>query len=275
MVLKPREIRHRETAAPNLNLTGQAQGALGYFNGVNWVVLAAGTDLNILKTQGAGANPAWTDTAPLCEHAKDLQITSEAAGDILYFNGTNWVRLAKGTALQYLRQNAGLTAPEWVDILSSGLEHIYHEENSSATTGEEVTICSKTLTAGDFNGKDTMKIFAHFANVDSNVSTYKVVIFDGTNTYAQDLATAADKRQAVFFGEFRQLEGNYANTKMFGFHSSQSGAHTNGLTLPDFATSQTTMIANWLESALVISLKATVNAATTKATLDIVRIKGE
>lgn len=40
-------------------------------------------------------------------------IASQAAGDVIYFDGTNWVRLAKGTAGQVLTMNAGATAPEW------------------------------------------------------------------------------------------------------------------------------------------------------------------
>ena len=43
--------------------------------------------------------------------ATDLVITNQVAGDILYFNGTNWVRLAKGTEGQILTM--GATAPEW------------------------------------------------------------------------------------------------------------------------------------------------------------------
>jgi len=38
---------------------------------------------------------------------------SVAAGDIFYWNGTTLVRLAKGTASQTLKMNAGATAPEW------------------------------------------------------------------------------------------------------------------------------------------------------------------
>lgn len=49
----------------------------------------------------------------------DLTITSEAAGDILYFDGSNWKRLAKGTAGQVLRMNAGATAPEWGSLLGA------------------------------------------------------------------------------------------------------------------------------------------------------------
>ena len=35
------------------------------------------------------------------------------AGDVLYYNGTAWTRLPKGTAAQILKMNAGATAPEW------------------------------------------------------------------------------------------------------------------------------------------------------------------
>lgn len=34
-------------------------------------------------------------------------------GDVLYHNGTDSVRLAKGTGLQLFRMNSGATAPEW------------------------------------------------------------------------------------------------------------------------------------------------------------------
>jgi len=40
-------------------------------------------------------------------------IDSLAAGDVIYHDGTSFVRLAKGTAGQVLTMNAGATAPEW------------------------------------------------------------------------------------------------------------------------------------------------------------------
>ena len=42
-----------------------------------------------------------------------LVTTSQAAGDILYNNGTNWIRLAVGTAGQYLKVAAGAITLEW------------------------------------------------------------------------------------------------------------------------------------------------------------------
>lgn len=45
--------------------------------------------------------------------ANFISIASPAQGDTIYYNGSSWVKLAKGTALQVLRMNAGETAPEW------------------------------------------------------------------------------------------------------------------------------------------------------------------
>jgi len=43
-----------------------------------------------------------------------IELGSDAAGDLAYYDGSKWTRLAKGTATQQLAVNAGATAPEWV-----------------------------------------------------------------------------------------------------------------------------------------------------------------
>jgi len=40
-----------------------------------------------------------------------LGLASQAAGDVMYFDGTNWIRLAKGSADEVLTM--GASAPEW------------------------------------------------------------------------------------------------------------------------------------------------------------------
>lgn len=42
-------------------------------------------------------------------------VQNQAAGDIIYYNGTDWVRIAKGSAGQVLKMNVGATAPEWAE----------------------------------------------------------------------------------------------------------------------------------------------------------------
>ena len=98
----------------DFSISGQVQGDILYFNGTNWVRLAPGTSGQVLKTQGAAANPVYG-------LAQDLQIASQSIGSMLYFDGTNWIRLAPGTAGQLLQAN-GAAAPTWVAAPSGGLD---------------------------------------------------------------------------------------------------------------------------------------------------------
>ena len=74
------------------------------------IKMGDGAWTNYVNTTAAGvmtAEGAATITAT------DLEIANQAAGDILYFDGNNWIRLAKGDAGQVLTMNVGGTAPEW------------------------------------------------------------------------------------------------------------------------------------------------------------------
>ena len=70
--------------------------------------------LSITKGYTFGATELVTHTKlhSLVDDAT-ISLTSQAAGDIMYYNGTAWVRLAKGSAGETLTMNAGGTAPEW------------------------------------------------------------------------------------------------------------------------------------------------------------------
>jgi hypothetical protein len=59
------------------------------------------------------ANTGAFTIANLAVTGTKIGLTSQAAGDIMYFNGTAWIRLAKGTAGQVLTMNGGATAPIW------------------------------------------------------------------------------------------------------------------------------------------------------------------
>ena len=60
-----------------------------------------------------------------------LDFGSQAAGDIMYYNGTDWIRLAKGTADQVLTMNDGATAPGWE---AAGLSSTVTAETRAAAT---------------------------------------------------------------------------------------------------------------------------------------------
>lgn len=68
-------------------------------------------DLATLATTATTANSVANNSVT----GAGIALASQAAGDIMYYDGTDWVRLPKGTAEQVLKMNGGATAPEWGD----------------------------------------------------------------------------------------------------------------------------------------------------------------
>lgn len=59
-------IANNSIDGTKIALGSDAQGDIMYYNGTDWARLAAGTSGDYLKTQGAGADPAWAAvTTPL------------------------------------------------------------------------------------------------------------------------------------------------------------------------------------------------------------------
>lgn len=84
----------------------------------------------------------------------DVDLTGIAAGSILFWNGTNLIDLAIGTAGQVLKTNAGATAPEWaaaVGSFSATSATVAAQESTTstsyadlATIGPAVTVTTST-----------------------------------------------------------------------------------------------------------------------------------
>jgi hypothetical protein len=100
----------------DVSITSPAQGTLNYFNGTDWVALGPGASGQFLKTNGASANPSWgtpSGTEYSFESLTDSAITSPAQGDVIYYNGTNWVALGPGASGQYLLTQGSGANPTW------------------------------------------------------------------------------------------------------------------------------------------------------------------
>ena len=131
-----RGIEYGNAVADHYTGNGGATYTLSYDTVTNGVVVSLhgvvqknGTDFNVTGTSlvftSVVASPIaiqviYTGLTLTFPTPADNSVTgakiamgSDAQGDILYYNGTDYVRLAKGTAGQALVVNSGATAPEW------------------------------------------------------------------------------------------------------------------------------------------------------------------
>jgi hypothetical protein len=81
--------------------------ALLLFNGTDYVKVSSVSSAGVIPITSGGTGQI-TKTA-----AFDALAPTTTAGDTMYFNGTDVVRLGIGTAGQALVVNTGATAPEW------------------------------------------------------------------------------------------------------------------------------------------------------------------
>ena len=124
---------------------------------VGWVLPTAdGTANYPLTTTGSNVLAfAQVDTTAIANNAVDgtkIAMGSDAAGDVLYYNGTDYIRLPKGSAGQILQINSGATAPEWVTRLATGSAFRVHKDGTaqsiSGTSPVKLTWSTKLFDKG-------------------------------------------------------------------------------------------------------------------------------
>lgn len=114
----------------NLNIAGQQQGDLAYFNGVAWARLAVGTSGQVLS---GGTDPTWQAV-----NGTQIRMGSDAQGDLLYFNGTDYARLAAGTSGEFLQTQGAGANPQWATPTSGPTQGTAQ----ATTSGTSVTFSS-------------------------------------------------------------------------------------------------------------------------------------
>jgi len=102
------------TSAVTFKASGQTgvtiavgEKAFVYYNGTDYVKVSSVNSSGVVAIASGGTGQT-TKTA-----AFDALAPTTTAGDTMYFNGTDVVRLGIGTAGQALVVNTGATAPEW------------------------------------------------------------------------------------------------------------------------------------------------------------------
>lgn len=146
----------------------QAQGDVLYHNGTTWARLAAGTSGQFLKTNGAGANPAWADGGSTVG-------TPVTSGTIGYGTGTG------GAVTQATSITTGVTLNK-----AAGAITLYSSSTLTADTVTSFTLTNSTIAATD------VVLVTWKTNVTHRVSIYVSAIVGGSckiNMVNHDIAT--------------------------------------------------------------------------------------
>jgi hypothetical protein len=114
---------------PNISfsIAGQQAGDLVYLNSVGWTRLAKGSTGQFLQagTTGPDFTPSWVTAVTSVGGSSPISstggatptlsffLTGQTQGDIVYFNGSNWVRLPAGTSGQFLKTLGPGFNPQW------------------------------------------------------------------------------------------------------------------------------------------------------------------
>jgi hypothetical protein len=96
--------------------------------------------------------------------AAGFDVGSDAAGDILYHNGTSYVRLAKGTADQVLTMNDAATAPNWETASGGGSDTFVLTDRGKQTSSPSTSyIYHRTaLNGADWTSIDLVASYPTF-----------------------------------------------------------------------------------------------------------------
>jgi len=112
--------------------------------------LGVGTNNKVITANSSATNGLdWQYVA-----GDSIRMGSDAAGDTLYFNGTDYARLAKGSASQVLTMNSGATAPEWAASSEAdmGANTVKVRDADSSGAPSNKTVADTQILIGDGTG---------------------------------------------------------------------------------------------------------------------------
>ena len=189
------------------------QGDVLYYDGSAWVVLNAGTSGYFLKTQGAGANPAWASAAPSSPitsnfigstYASTIQYIFQGDSDTgMWSNAGNVINFKCGGNTELCLQDNlaqfkdGLENSPGIQFISDSNTGMYRVGNdtigfsTNATKRLEISTAATTTTLPLY-AESTKRVACGGGTTGSNTTANGTVALEinGTTYYLLKAATA-------------------------------------------------------------------------------------
>jgi len=184
-----------------------------------------------------------------------IDLGNMVAGDTMYYNGTDIIRLAKGTAGQSIRMNAGATAPEWAS--PTGVVQLVNTQTGAVATGTTAFPVDDTIpqnTEGDEymtlaitpTNTNNFLIIDAVVHIATNVGSNQIMsvgLFQDTTANALAVGHQAESNatinvlQSIVF-RHKMTAGTTSSTTFNGAGSSRrfGGVLASSITITELAT---------------------------------------
>ena len=170
------------------------QGSLGFFS-----FSPASAEWSSITTTGAGGGVTnVTGVSPIASSGGDtpaisFAIASQAQGDIVYFNGTHWVRLPAGTAGFVLTTEGTSANPEWAAVpASGGLNVVFVDtETFEAVANETLAVESSTGAISISIPVMALNDYVEVVDYDSDAQAHNISVSPPTGWQIMDPNTGA------------------------------------------------------------------------------------
>lgn len=194
------------------------------------------------------------------------------AGDIIYHNGTDNIRLGIGSANQVLTVNSGATAPEWAAAAASDLVYTATPSDTAVNSLTDVQILTTNVT--DLAAGDQLLVSGSFTILNNSGSAriYNVTLdFDGLfdiELVTASLSASATSEHPLFFEGTLSVRSSglaYMTCEMRGYTATASAAGAdNASSTGTFSTSSWNTSASDATGTVAVSLN--VHSASATAT---------
>jgi hypothetical protein len=180
-----------------------------------------------------------------------IELTSQASGDVAYFDGTDWVRLAKGEAGKVLTMNESETAPEWATVWTfpgtvKGYCAAGNRNNNGVGAGPPAIERWSFTTDGNSTDVGDVTLGRHHSSGQSSGTDGYISgsAANGPVTLAIDRWSFASEGNAVDHGDLaiQSGQGTGQSSETHGYHTGggiSGSAGTNHIQKFAFATSGT------------------------------------
>ena len=162
---------------------------------------------------------------------ESIRMGSDAAGDTVYFNGTDYARLAKGSASQVLTMNSGATAPEWAAAGQADMaaNTVKVRDASSSGAPSDKAVADTQILIGDGTGFTAAALSGNATMTNTGAVTVTGFVSETGATGSAELpvGTTAQRDGSPSNGYMRY---NTTTSGFEGYSGSASGSIGGGAT---------------------------------------------